>query len=517
MEIIFKELKKLLSENGKFEYIPNSMSKTHIFEAVKLSNKGEVKDDARPSLHLMELSIYESKKPQVNDSNSYFLLIYNSNYAPSTKDIKKSQDIYFRTDISARDLLLKIQDFSREKAYLNTRRALLTDILLNTTSLKELAEKSALVLNNPIIIIDKNFRVLAHSDKSKIVDSYWQNSIKQGFCSQRFINQVIQISEFKEGKKTSKAFYMQCPIDHSEKLSSSIVLHSSILGYITLLDCSNPIDKKDLPLISFLAKLVLELMKRDKKLVKQIESSSANIFTELIDGSIKNKQALDERMQYLAPRTTLPLSLILIDYLSSKFDEEAIQKLKNKIKLEFPKSQIIAYDEYLLIFTKSNSSGIKSSSLLGLMREGNIRAIYSSAISDYLQIKATYKTCIETLFLIKNSNIEGNLFHNDNYKFLHLLYDTEKNRNLRKYCKAQVLEMIEYDKANNTNYYKTLKCYCLKNRNTIDTASALFIHRNTLRYRLKKIEELFDISTEDLDTYFDLLFNIKILDYISLK
>ena len=41
--------------------------------------------------------------------------------------------------------------------------------------------------------------------------------------------------------------------------------------------------------------------------------------------------------------------------------------------------------------------------------------------------------------------------------------------------------------------------------NSAKTAEALFIHRNSLNYRLKKIEELLDLEIGDYMEYLDIL------------
>lgn len=44
-----------------------------------------------------------------------------------------------------------------------------------------------------------------------------------------------------------------------------------------------------------------------------------------------------------------------------------------------------------------------------------------------------------------------------------------------------------------------LKCYLINGRNIAETARTLHLHRNTLIYRLRKIEDLLHISLDYLD------------------
>ena len=45
--------------------------------------------------------------------------------------------------------------------------------------------------------------------------------------------------------------------------------------------------------------------------------------------------------------------------------------------------------------------------------------------------------------------------------------------------------------------YGTLKCFLQQNASVVATAKAMFTHRNTIQYRMKKIFELLNCTPED--------------------
>lgn len=55
----------------------------------------------------------------------------------------------------------------------------------------------------------------------------------------------------------------------------------------------------------------------------------------------------------------------------------------------------------------------------------------------------------------------------------------------------------QYDLENNTSFLDTLFCYLLHERNIAATSNALFIHRNTLIYRIGRIEKMLDCTLEN--------------------
>ena len=67
-----------------------------------------------------------------------------------------------------------------------------------------------------------------------------------------------------------------------------------------------------------------------------------------------------------------------------------------------------------------------------------------------------------------------------------------------------------YDRENDTDYLRTLYTYLACERSNVDTAATLFIHRNTLKYRLDKIAELIDADLNDINTRMHVLVSLMI-------
>ena len=57
-------------------------------------------------------------------------------------------------------------------------------------------------------------------------------------------------------------------------------------------------------------------------------------------------------------------------------------------------------------------------------------------------------------------------------------------------------KLLRYDKENDTELAETLYNYLLFERNVSAASENLYIHRNTMTYRLKKIDSLVKINYE---------------------
>ena len=71
------------------------------------------------------------------------------------------------------------------------------------------------------------------------------------------------------------------------------------------------------------------------------------------------------------------------------------------------------------------------------------------------------------------------------------------------YCNEKLKRLEMYDNANGSFLIDTLLNYYMCGFNVGKTAQMMYVHRNSLQYRLKKIEEILEISLDDSMEYLD--------------
>jgi purine catabolism regulator len=71
-----------------------------------------------------------------------------------------------------------------------------------------------------------------------------------------------------------------------------------------------------------------------------------------------------------------------------------------------------------------------------------------------------------------------------------LLTEMENLPMARQFCDQVIGLLVEYDESHSSNLVQTIDAYFDHHGNISQTAETLFIHRNTLLYRLDRIQEL---------------------------
>ncbi len=86
---------------------------------------------------------------------------------------------------------------------------------------------------------------------------------------------------------------------------------------------------------------------------------------------------------------------------------------------------------------------------------------------------------------------------------------------LREFYESSVGPLAEFDRENNTNLLETLEVYLLENRSISAAAQRLYIHRNTMNYRINKIKQLLNTDLDDSENLLKLQIGIRIMRILS--
>lgn len=77
--------------------------------------------------------------------------------------------------------------------------------------------------------------------------------------------------------------------------------------------------------------------------------------------------------------------------------------------------------------------------------------------------------------------------------------------------------MREADRERGSAYLDTLKTYVESNKNIPATAATLNVHVNSVRYRIEKLQSLFDLDLNDIDVFAWLLLQFRVAEHRAVE
>lgn len=133
------------------------------------------------------------------------------------------------------------------------------------------------------------------------------------------------------------------------------------------------------------------------------------------------------------------------------------------------------------------------------------------------EIKTSYKEAFKALSMIHIYNKDSKVIRYEELGIIRLLIELDDVRDIEKYCYENLGPILQYDEKHGMDLIGTLKCYFKNNRHLLKTSQELFIHRNTLLYRLSTMKDLLKRDLDDAMTDLELFNSILIYEFLNLK
>lgn len=264
------------------------------------------------------------------------------------------------------------------------------------------------------------------------------------------------------------------------------------------------------------AALIANLHVEQQNIIKSIEQRQLNEFLlDLINDNYQAKELLNKKLIDLdiTLNDQYVLALVQIESLNNNimlpsyheilnfFNRSVLCKenniltgldLNNKIIILLP---IINYRSLLELLTQDMSKYFLSLRFsIGVSREYN----YNSLKECYREANIALNTIVKHSTIIHDSRII--IVEFSKLYLERVLYSENSDLEMR-YIYMETLEpIIQYDKKNNSNFLDTLENFIKNNMNVDVTAQQLYLHKNTIRYRMKLITELINIDLNNLNT-----------------
>ncbi|MEW5919367.1 MAG: GAF domain-containing protein [Bacillota bacterium] len=406
-----------------------------------------------------------------------------------------------------------------------------TKTILHNNGFQAVANTLFKLIKCPVIVLDKYLKRLAYSiGNDSMLDEFYINKISHIVI----IDEVKALLEEVRLKKDYKIF-PPLPQDGLKRpiLFAPIVGSDGVEGYAVVVLKDREPNELDIVAIEHASSVfALEMVK--KKIVYEVEKKlKGDYLDDLLTGKYNSEEEVLERVSYLGFDLSQPshqVMVVKINYSKDNIPEIKKNKIKNSIlelidDLIKKKAQnCIAVTKSELIVLIANLNDTCRPVDLANSLYNNINEICNTVKvnigigSDVYKLEDFHLSYEEakrsSLVLSKYKNNGGVMLYKDLGVYT-LLGQISNKDMLETYVHNSLGSLILYDKKKNTNFVHTLKVYLENNCNIQQTSRDLYLHVNTLNYRIKRIREVLNMDLKESDERLKLLVAFKAYEMIS--
>lgn len=374
----------------------------------------------------------------------------------------------------------------------------LIQVLHANKGLQALIDTAYTILGNPLLLVDSSYKLLACCQNFIFNRPDLEAQKELGYIIESNIEAMKKAKLYEKARESKYPYYDKAADAAEGWITALVYIHGIESAHIAVSDANHPFTDNDFELIDFLCRLVsLELQKSD--FYRTNESMMQSFFlSELLDNNIRDLKTIQHRAQSLKWKLTEYLRIITISENNNTIFDKKAQLISKQTHKLLPNSHWVIHDGHIvfLLCTKDPSieTFLEEQNLLEFLEINQLTASVSRSFHNLIDVSKYYKESNAAYQLGQRFHPEKNLYFYSDYICQHIGGILSESYALSNFYHPGIVKMKEYDSLHHTNLLLTLKEYLTYPENPTFVAEQLFIHKNTLFYRMKKIKELFTLD-----------------------
>lgn len=419
-------------------------------------------------------------------------------------------------------------------------------ITLEGGGIEKISSMLSETINNPIIFVDRDWNLLHYTEHidNKVPLEYCLDLVKnRQVFKQDFIDSIPQnISEIK--KSIKRIYYLEGMEIKCRILPVAVANY--IYGYIVVWQTVRELTEFDYIILEQAStNMALERIK-----AKEIEDVKLKIrqdfFDDLLTGKITSSETIQTLSELHGLNSQYKYHCIVINIDSDELNHyEDIVARRVKLESISRKCVDLIYDnsskadgEVTCFFRNNriivligqnenrppisiNEAKLYANEIYKVLEKQINNTIFLIGIGrQYETIHSLYKSfseANESIRLMQKFDDKGGISHFEDHSVYHFLDSNIKDMELEDFFMKRLGKVYEHDQLHGTSYIITLENYFLNNLNISETAKAMFLHRNTLIYRIEKVKEILNSDLKNSEELLQIQLALKIFRLLNKK
>ena len=411
------------------------------------------------------------------------------------------------------------ESFEAFHMYAQLERSLM-QALDERNSVQELVEIVAPFFDNEIIVMNSNFRVVGHSYEP--IELYIVSNIP---APEDFETVPMEVASFfqndaiyRDVETSREPFYYDPSVFSVRVYCINIVVQNEYASRLVLCETRNAITPCDEELFKFFATFIQKHYDRTDNAVDLGEDSLASLVEDLLNGIPRTQERIERALARRGWHADDALVCACLKTSGYESRERTLPYYSREIARAFPETCTAVHSGYIGLIanlTSCNGDAEKFFNRFALMqREGNLRIGQSPVFFSLEETQGRFAQARAALEIALGERPHQwrNTFFDMRLSYVR---ECALNEIDRKLLVAEEIErLLRFDQEHGTSYTETLRCYLEHKMNALKASSALFVHRATMVYRLKRIQEIAGINFDDSDQvlYLQLSFRLFFSD-----
>ncbi len=413
----------------------------------------------------------------------------------------------------------------------------LTRLVLRDKSFDEIIFSLVQLIDRDIIVQNQFFKVLgSHITGQEDLQLLEQAMSEDLWNNQNYRKLMQQVNNFKQA-----VLFMPFPEGgmYRTRLIAPITLANNILGYVSILEKNfQKLGDMEFLAIEHAVTVFTLKMMQSKITYEAEERVSGDFLDDLLSGNYHSSKDMIQRASYLGCDLSEPCRVICVDIddfsrhlykqngsegFIARSKRRVFDIVKNLVDEKIPSSMTgIKSDAIIIIAPHAKHKTIPEPAEVAPLIKERVKQMVpditvsigiGKACNSIDEIKKSYQEARRAIFIARKFGKIDQVVSYDGLGAYKLLFSIEDDEDLKQFIDQTIGPILGHDREKkNEVLIKTIQQYIACNFNSRKTADSLFIHINTLKYRLQKIQNIAGIDLNDPETRLNFQLALKALE-----
>lgn len=390
---------------------------------------------------------------------------------------------------------------------------LINNMLLSDAPYQNLVDATAEFVPRPQYIADAGWRMISRVDfeMGEISATWHYQMLHDGLYPLNIVEALNRTGDYYRISNLPHASLIDSEVYTIRILAKPIRYRGKLVGYYFMIDTWGDLGYCEVEIAEEFGKLIAPIMAARGAQQGYIAGFQNSYIVHMLDGMLTNRRDIAQELK----RETRwdvesDFRMVTVRFDPSEYNNHLLHmRTMGQLSADFDSHAYIYKDTAITLYHIEPDD---INSFMAHLRKSSAALkrtiVLSNRFNDFTQLPFYYEQNMRIHDTVnEEGSLEPRLISCDS-TFPRLLADHCRN-SLPICYEAEVLH--SYDKAHHTSYCRTLLGYLQFERNAVSTANALFLHRNTLRNRLNKIDEIIDVDLNDSNLRFYLMVSLNTL------
>lgn len=359
------------------------------------------------------------------------------------------------------------------------------------------------VFHNPLVLFDGNNKMLGLTKQygPDDLDNEWAYVYRYGYSSLNAVNmmkhQYSNIAFHRHGSQSYK--FSSNQMIRYAGIYYGMYYNDMSCGHINLLARDRALNEGDYQLLDFLGRRLEPSLGQFHNNVTQ---TNHNVFYNILFGKPYDEKKLDVQMTYQQwnAEDTYQLALVQLHHEPDKKEYRTnLDTLVHMVLQKATKCITLKKSPYILVLANYDLDTDQSVMTLfkDLMNNNPVSIGFSLPCKGLKRANRLYKQARSAIFYGSLFRREENFYHFFDYAF-DFIVDASSLSDCVYACMPGIVELWEMQQNSGDEMLSTLKCFLDNERSASRTAAKLYTHRNTILYRIQKIQDILKCDLDDV-------------------